>query len=243
MYEPLEKIGTYGGTLRTAHVDPDTSFAAFLDDYLFDWYYTIETSARKDALSLAKSYEFANAGKTLTISIREGIKWSDGQPFTTDDILFWYEGFLLNKEISPSWPQSFVAGGEIMKLSKVDDYTFMCNFEAPYWMAPIVFGDGMWLPKHNMAQYHIEYNAQANELAKKEDYDSWDKYFHFLEQPRHGRPTIGAMVLEKRTPEESWLVRKPSALQAERGQGKLLYPDLREHLRSGCCDGLQRNVF
>jgi peptide/nickel transport system substrate-binding protein len=37
---------------------------------------------------LATGYEFADNGRTLNFTIREGVKWSDGKPFTAEDVAF-----------------------------------------------------------------------------------------------------------------------------------------------------------
>jgi len=42
--------------------------------------------------------------RAWTISLRKGAKWSDGAPFTADDILFWYKDVLLNKDLTPTLP-------------------------------------------------------------------------------------------------------------------------------------------
>jgi ABC-type transport system substrate-binding protein len=40
---------------------------------------------------LATSYTWSNGGKTLTFAIRQGVKWSDGQPFTPADVVFTFD--------------------------------------------------------------------------------------------------------------------------------------------------------
>jgi peptide/nickel transport system substrate-binding protein len=39
---------------------------------------------------LAKSYKWSNGNKTLTFNLRPGVKWNDGKPFTSKDVLFSY---------------------------------------------------------------------------------------------------------------------------------------------------------
>ena len=48
---------------------------------------------------VAKGYELAADGKSTTIFLRKGMKWSDGQPFTADDFVFWYEDIYQNREL------------------------------------------------------------------------------------------------------------------------------------------------
>ena len=66
---------------------------------------------------IAESWEYQNEGRTLLLSLVPGINWSSGEPFTADDILFWYEKVLLDDELTPSKPVYWTPGGELMKAS------------------------------------------------------------------------------------------------------------------------------
>ena len=63
--------------------------------------------------------------------MRNGMKWSDGQPFSADDIMFWYEDIILNDELTPSKPGALTVGGELAKVTQIDDYTVEFSFAAP----------------------------------------------------------------------------------------------------------------
>ena len=67
-----------------------------------------------------------------TIKLRKGSKWSDGQPFTADDILFWYNDVLLNKELTPTLP-GWIRNpdGSPAKVEKVDDNTVRFTYASP----------------------------------------------------------------------------------------------------------------
>ena len=41
--------------------------------------------------NVAKGWEISEDGTQITLFLREGAKWSDGEPFTTTDVMFWYE--------------------------------------------------------------------------------------------------------------------------------------------------------
>ncbi len=41
-------------------------------------------------------------GRSFTLHLRDGHKWSDGQPFTTEDFRYWFEDVAENKELSPA---------------------------------------------------------------------------------------------------------------------------------------------
>ena len=61
----------------------------------------------------------------------QGQKWSDGQPYTTADVQFWYEDIYLNKDVSPGGMSWWKSGGKVGKLEVVDEVTFKVTFAAP----------------------------------------------------------------------------------------------------------------
>jgi len=46
---------------------------------------------------VAKDWKLEDGGRTDELFLRKGLKWSDGQPFTADDLMFWYEDLLLEQ--------------------------------------------------------------------------------------------------------------------------------------------------
>lgn len=181
---PYEKIGEYsskplkvlgvgtrgGGILVISHLK-----AAHLN--------RAATELVPDAL---KGWEFSEDGKILTLYLRKGLKWSDGVPVTADDILFWWEDFILNDELTPVKPSYVMPGGELMTVEKVDDYTVRYNFSEPYWLAPrAIFVAGgaatrLGLPKHALEKFHIKYNKDADKFAKEKGFDNWAQLFQGL---------------------------------------------------------------
>ena len=88
---PLKEIGQYGGTLRralTGDVVQQVGINKTLSDNLMGHERPLANSIQ---LNLAESYRFLDADKTAIFKIRKGVKWSDGVPFTVDDILFYYD--------------------------------------------------------------------------------------------------------------------------------------------------------
>ena len=84
---------------------------------------------------VAKSFDISNGGRTMTFTLREGMKWSDGAPLTADDIMFWYEDILSNEDLTPtpsSWFFSSVKEENPGAWNKIDDYTVSVTFENPY---------------------------------------------------------------------------------------------------------------
>ena len=79
------------------------------------------------------SYEaISDDGKVFTFHLREGMKWSDGEPFTTEDFMFWYEDVYGNKELTPTPTADLSINGKAGKMEKVDEVTIRFTFPDPY---------------------------------------------------------------------------------------------------------------
>ena len=100
--KPVHEIGKYGGTWRRGFSGPGDYWNGFRSasgpDHMLFWDYTGE----KIVPNIAKGFEIQDGGKTIVLSLRKGMKWSDGEPFTADDFVFWYEDMLLNKDLNPT---------------------------------------------------------------------------------------------------------------------------------------------
>src|SRR5512145_1007016 len=73
---------------------------------------------------IAKSWDWSADGKTLTLHLIEGAKWSDGVPFNADDVMFTWEGYVLDEKVNaPRHLDAFTWDKVPAKLEKVDDYT------------------------------------------------------------------------------------------------------------------------
>lgn len=115
--------------------------------------------------NLAKRWEWSKDGKTLTMYLIEGAKWSDGEPFTADDVLFTYYDCILDPKV-PSWQNvgTWTVGGKVTELEKVDDYTIRWHFGKPFpvyllwYMGYLNFSVA---PAHVLKQYHPKYNPNA----------------------------------------------------------------------------------
>src|SRR5260370_25060689 len=82
--------------------------------------------------SVARDWKLEDGGKTTTLFLRKGMKWSDGQPFTSDDIIFWFEDLYSNKELTPTPAPEFSINGKPGKFVKIDDLTVQAQFPEPY---------------------------------------------------------------------------------------------------------------
>jgi len=109
--EPNERVGQYGGTWRMGLVGG--SDGALLTRTIGYENLTRWDPAWEEAIpNVAERVEVSDDSTTYTFHLREGMKWSDGQPFTADDIMFWYEDVLLNEALTPAPSSIYTVGGE-----------------------------------------------------------------------------------------------------------------------------------
>jgi len=115
--------------------------------------------------NLATSWEWSKDGKSLTMHLIEGAKWSDGHPFTADDVLFTYYDCILDPHV-PSWqgPGTWTIDGKLVELEKIDDYTIRWKFPKPfpyYLLWYMDYLDFSIAPAHVLKPFHPKYNPNA----------------------------------------------------------------------------------
>ncbi len=101
---------------------------------------------------LAKSWDVSKDGLTITFHLRQGIKWSDGQPFTADDVIFTYNDLYLNKDVKTDTRDVLqLPDKSFPVVTKVDDYTVKVTTAVVF--RPILASlAANILPKHALAQ-------------------------------------------------------------------------------------------
>lgn len=177
--EPLEEVGQYGGTWRRAllGVADSMGYRYLVYDPIVRW----SREGLKVIPNIAKSWKILDGEKTYIFYLRRGIKWSDGQPFTADDIMFWYEDIILNKDLTPAFPTWLTAGGEQCKVEKLDNYTVKISFKEPYalFLEFLAFQGVIFAPAHYLKQFHPKYTSKEDIDAevKKANFQYWYQLF------------------------------------------------------------------
>ena len=190
--EPLHEIGQYGGNWRRAFTGPaDHENGNRLVNN--DKPLTFEFTGTKIEPSLAKDWKVSEDGKTTTLYLRKGLRWSDGAPLTADDFIFWFEDIYSNKEIVPAGFFEMQVNGKDGVVRKIDDYTVAFEFPEPYAFfayqlaGSTAVGAGLstrgssrtWggtvAPAHYLKQFLPKYSSEdeVNAKAKAEGYDGW----------------------------------------------------------------------
>lgn len=87
---------------------------------------------------LAESWEVSKDGKKIVFTLREGLKWSDGEPMTTDDIIFSYEKIYFNDQIPSGLKDTLRVGmsRQFPKIKKIDSRRVEFSVAEPF--APFI---------------------------------------------------------------------------------------------------------
>ena len=176
---PVKEIGQYGGTWRRAWYGFSDKWGP--NKICFEYPIFRSNDGSELVPNVFESMIVSPDGRSFTFKIREGLKWSDGVPVTTEDVRFWYEDILLNEEITPSISADLRSGGEVFKLEIVDDYTFRMIFKEPNMVLPWritkswVAGTSFVVPSHYIKQFHPKYvgEEKAQQIAKENGFDNW----------------------------------------------------------------------
>jgi peptide/nickel transport system substrate-binding protein len=175
--EPWLTTGKYGGVIQTTanwewgvqHIMLESQYGHSPMRWL------------KDGLEIGpgwvESWESNADASKWTLHMREGIKWSDGEPFTANDIMYWWNDMINNPDntASNTPPDEARSGkGTLAKFNMVDDFTLELVFDAP---APLTADRlAMWVngfigprwvaPAHYMKQFHPKYNTSVKDYKE-----------------------------------------------------------------------------
>jgi peptide/nickel transport system substrate-binding protein len=114
--------------------------------------------------ALAESWDISDDHLRITFTLREGLRWSDGEPLTADDVVFTYNDLLFNTDIPSSTRDILRIGeeGALPEVRKLDD--LRVEFTVPEPFAPFLRTVGLVavLPKHALQRYVEEVDSSGN---------------------------------------------------------------------------------
>lgn len=183
---PWSEPGTYGGDFR----DPFVGDSYWSSQMVFWTAWKSLVNWNEDysdwVPNIAESVDVSEDAKSYTFHLRSGLKWSDGVPFTSDDVVFYIDDILKNPEINGgSFPDGWLKPGkEAPTVEKIDDATFTITFDVPYGM--FLLNMCVWpgweivtAPKHYLQQFHDKYNHDGipDLIAQTEGATDWVTLF------------------------------------------------------------------
>ncbi len=227
--KPLAGTGRYGGIWRRGFIGPsdgENGNRINASDKLLFW----NPAGDEIVPSVARGYEMSADGKTTTLFLRKGMKWSSGQPFTADDFAFWYEDIYSNKDIVPTPIPDMSPGGKPGRLVRIDETTVQFQFDLPYFLLlDVLAGDtllgggqsvrqsqnssyGAYSPMHYLKQFLPRYSseAEANRRAKELGYETWVRALNVKKdwQLNPELPTIGAWTTVRPINTPTWAMQR-----------------------------------
>ena len=157
--EGIEGIGKYGGTW--ARLATDANDAMNLPNNRMSYAALLRFSPQGYPIvpHVAKAWEVSDDNKEFTFYLRKGMKWSDGAPYTADDILYWWENEMMEPELTTEVPAEFRVRNERCQVVKIDDHAVKFVFPYPYGIFPTLMATHLGerctqSPKHYLQKYH-----------------------------------------------------------------------------------------
>jgi peptide/nickel transport system substrate-binding protein len=132
--------------------------------------FTVNSADLQPMPNLARSWEWAEDGMSLTVHLIEGAKWSDGDPFDTEDIAFYWDDIVMDPDVTPLMGASQETYGAGTTLEVIDTYTFKMNFTSAFPEAVLyqmAYGNFCPGPSHILKPKHPKYGGESYEAFQK----------------------------------------------------------------------------
>ncbi len=230
---PLEEIGTYGGNLHWVEYTID------YDHYIRHLNETNLVQLRP-AVGVARYkwmggeitpgvYEAWSKNDDSTVfefTLRDGLKWSDGEAVTSEDIRFYIEDVLLNTDVTPNAPSWLNYRGQPTVFEVIDERSVRFTFAEPngFYLPQMV--NWAWSshlrPAHYFKEYHTGYTdiADLMPLMEKDEYveaEDWGRWFAGIQT------NITGGSYSRRTPDfRNTPVLQPYVWESEPQQGEFI---------------------
>ncbi len=162
-----QEIGRHGGTLRMLVGREKDVRLLVVYGYARLVGYDSNYEIKPDILEAVDVVE----GRSFTLKLRKGHKWSDGYPFTAEDFRYYWEDVANHPQLSPAGPpQDLLVDGEKPRFQVVDESTVRYSWSRPnpFFMPRLAGAAPLFIyrPSHYLKLFHVDY-ADAKELEAK----------------------------------------------------------------------------
>lgn len=155
--------------------------------------FTVNSTDLQPLPNLAKSWEWSEDGKTLTVHLIEGAKWSDGDPFDVEDIEFYWNDVIMDENVTPLMGAS-PATYNGATYATVDPYTFTLTFADPFpeqVLYAMAYGNFCPGPAHLLKPKHPKHGGE-----------SYEAFLNAFPSDFMNFPTMGAWVVVEHRPDD-----------------------------------------
>ena len=243
---PYDAIGTYGGTfdmISNATEAGTSDFLAVRHVNLVRYSDDLATIVP----NVAKSWKWNDDFTQLTFTLRKGHKWSDGAPFTAEDVQFWYDNLSLDPKVIEKPKDYVLVGGERMITEVLDPQTIRFNLPLPkpglLAHFATTYAQG-FQPRHFLGKFHPDINPDADALAAELGFENGlavvSAYFgnsdwtdtpspllalpdKVAQMPADVMPTLESHIVIKETTESRHLVSNPYFFMVDTAGNQLPY--------------------
>jgi len=171
---PYDSIGKYGGTfdmISNATEAGTSDFLAIRHVNLVRFADDLTTIVP----NVAKGWKWNSDFTQLTFYLRKGHKWSDGHPFTAEDVKYWYDNLSLNPAVYEKPKNYVLVAGERMQVLVIDPQTVQFNLPSPKPGLLAHFANSYaqgFQPKHFLGKWDPELNPDADKMAKAAGFEN-----------------------------------------------------------------------
>jgi peptide/nickel transport system substrate-binding protein len=234
--------GNYGGTIRTPNLNGTVhELALCLGVTILR---APDQSTKDPAPALVSSYEINEDYTEYTLTIREGLKWSDGMPVTTEDVRMTWELYQ-DERFYPTPPvKTKTQGrgdGNMGELTIIDDFTFKITFDAPYgqflaelasWIPDYTL---LFRPAHFIKKFHADYTPmeEIQPILDELEVDTWENlvilkditHWELMREHAQDVPSLAPWILEEVNTSIIRMVRNPYYWKVDIEGNQLPYVD------------------
>ena len=243
---PYSSIGKYGGTfdmMSNATEAGTSDFLAIRHVNLVRYSDDLQTIVP----NVAKSWKWNDDFTQLTFFLRKGHKWSDGAPFTAEDVKYWYDNLSLNPKVFEKPKNYVLVADKRMTVDVIDPQTVRFNLPAPKPGLLAHFANSYaqgFQPRHFLAKWDPELNPDADKMAKaagfKDGMEVLSNYYgnsdwtdtptpmlrspdKVAKLPADTMPTLESHILISESTEGRHLVANPYFFQVDTAGNQLPY--------------------
>lgn len=150
--------------------------------------------------NLARSWEWSEDGMSLTVNLIEGAKWSDGDPFDTEDIDFYWNNVVMDPEVTPLMGATQETYGAGTTLEILGPYQFKFTFTTAFpeqVLYAMAYGNFCPGPSHMLKPHHPAFGGESYEAFRNAFPPD---YMNF--------PVMGAWVVVEHRPDDIVVLRR-----------------------------------